>query len=217
MDCCVLRIDWLITLVMYSVYQEAKQKRSEMSAAKRPRTDEPYETSRIVHVGQLPAREPLKYIKDVLCREPEVQAALHSDPKSMYFSATYGHVDIEYFSAKEAQSAFEKLTDRVVEGRTLTVELGPSLPTTALFREIVDEEPTEDYFFVIVKTTGGKQEAFLVYRDELGDEDSIEEFVRRNVLGASKDCYFVGELDARLRACIAQFKWKDLIFVDATE
>ena len=188
-----------------------------MAAAKRARTEssaEPYEESKVLHVGQLPHRNTLDPIQDVLDDDCLlIEAGLNHEPGTSGFGMTYGHVDIHFFSVKGAQAALKKLSGRVVEGRILTVQLGSPLPTTKKLREIVDEEPTEDFYFVIGETDEGKQ-AFVVHENNFKGVESKESHLVRHLLHEEKECYHVGELDARLRACLASMKWKDLLIVD---
>lgn len=189
-----------------------------MATAKKARVEaEPYEESKVLHVGQLPAHNTLDPIRDALCDDCLlIEAGLNHEPGSREFGKTYGHVDIHFFSVEGAQAACKKLSGRVVEGRILTVQLGSPLPTTKKLREIVDEEPTEDHYFVIGETDEGKQ-AFVVHQVNFEGVASKEDHLVRHLLHKERECYFVGELNARLRACLACMKWKDLLLVDLRE
>ncbi len=188
-----------------------------MAAAKRARTEEPYEGSRILHVGQLPCLDTLEPLRDVLeggCLT--LDASLNPEPDSSFFGGTYGHVDIEFSTAEAARAAFETLSGRVADGKALTVQLGSPLPTTAALRKILDEEPHDDFIFVIgTGSKDGTQQAYVVHQDDVESRDP--EHVKKLILGERKDSYFVGELDARLRACLAGLKWADLLVVDLRE
>jgi len=176
------------------------------------RMAEPREPSCVLHVHVWGSEEgPLEPFRDLFEKHGsdvmEVNAPLvHDDGE--HFGLPRGDAEIVFYSPEDAKRAYDTIAGRCEDHDTLRARLGTPLPVTKRLRANLQEEPSEDFYYVV----HSNRDVYIVHDTEYPGPGKLREFLL--AAGPRNPRWHVGDFDARLRECLATMGWKGVEFIE---